>query len=125
MKDTYKDVDDYLATFEPLLFEEVKAQIVQDKDDEEEEGIFFFSSIYLFLFTFFSNFWYAFRNTVAWAEDVCVEGMQQFGWVLLPHSSLCLEWQGIRFSKWPFVTFQREGELVFISRYVVVSVYVC
>ncbi|XP_022762919.1 probable helicase MAGATAMA 3 isoform X3 [Durio zibethinus] len=35
VKDTYKDVDDYLATFEPLLFEEVKAQIVQRKDDEE------------------------------------------------------------------------------------------
>ncbi|KAL7592596.1 hypothetical protein Lser_V15G34181 [Lactuca serriola] len=36
VKDTYKDVDDYLATFEPLLFEEVKAQIVQGKDEEEE-----------------------------------------------------------------------------------------
>lgn len=37
VKDTYKDVDDYLAAFEPLLFEEVKAQIIQKKD--EEEGI--------------------------------------------------------------------------------------
>lgn len=36
VKDTYKDVDDYLATFEPLLFEEVKAQIVQGKNEEEE-----------------------------------------------------------------------------------------
>ncbi|KAK9069562.1 hypothetical protein SSX86_011466 [Deinandra increscens subsp. villosa] len=36
VKDTYKDVDDYFATFEPLLFEEVKAQIVQGKDEEEE-----------------------------------------------------------------------------------------
>ncbi|XP_065856347.1 probable helicase MAGATAMA 3 [Euphorbia lathyris] len=35
VKDTYKDVDDYLATFEPLLFEEVKAQVIQKKDDEE------------------------------------------------------------------------------------------
>ncbi|XP_044479104.1 probable helicase MAGATAMA 3 isoform X1 [Mangifera indica] len=35
VKDIYKDVDDYLATFEPLLFEEVKAQIIQKKDDEE------------------------------------------------------------------------------------------
>ncbi|KAK6253995.1 hypothetical protein QUC31_015715 [Theobroma cacao] len=35
VKATYKDVDDYLATFEPLLFEEVKAQIVQRKDEEE------------------------------------------------------------------------------------------
>ncbi|XVE94014.1 hypothetical protein REPUB_Repub01dG0243700 [Reevesia pubescens] len=35
VKDTYKDVDEYLATFEPLLFEEVKAQIVQRKDEEE------------------------------------------------------------------------------------------
>ncbi|XP_071697081.1 probable helicase MAGATAMA 3 [Rutidosis leptorrhynchoides] len=38
VKDTYKDVDDYLATFEPLLFEEVKAQIVRGKDDEDEGG---------------------------------------------------------------------------------------
>ncbi|XP_076960265.1 putative helicase MAGATAMA 3 [Bidens hawaiensis] len=37
VKETYKDVDDYLATFEPLLFEEVKAQILQAKDDEEQE----------------------------------------------------------------------------------------
>ncbi|KAL7199938.1 hypothetical protein ACSBR2_022113 [Camellia fascicularis] len=36
VKNTYKDVDDYLATFEPLLFEEVKAQILQKKDDEEK-----------------------------------------------------------------------------------------
>lgn len=35
VKHTYKDVDDYLATFEPLLFEEVKAQIIQKKDEEE------------------------------------------------------------------------------------------
>uniref|UniRef100_A0A803KT02 Helicase MAGATAMA 3 n=1 Tax=Chenopodium quinoa TaxID=63459 RepID=A0A803KT02_CHEQI len=34
VKDTFKDVDDYLATFEPLLFEEVKAQIVKAKDEE-------------------------------------------------------------------------------------------
>ena len=40
VKDTYKDVEEYLATFEPLLFEEVKAQIVQGKDDEE--GIWLF-----------------------------------------------------------------------------------
>ncbi|KAM7499180.1 hypothetical protein LguiA_023594 [Lonicera macranthoides] len=36
VKDTYKDVDDYLATFEPLLFEEVKAQIVKGRDEEDE-----------------------------------------------------------------------------------------
>ncbi|XP_051146764.1 probable helicase MAGATAMA 3 isoform X2 [Andrographis paniculata] len=36
VKNTYKDVDDYLGTFEPLLFEEVKAQILQQKDEEEE-----------------------------------------------------------------------------------------
>lgn len=39
VKDIYKDVDDYLATFEPLLFEEVKAQIIQKKDDEEGVSI--------------------------------------------------------------------------------------
>ncbi|KAJ8529843.1 hypothetical protein K7X08_036678 [Anisodus acutangulus] len=36
-KNSYKDVDDYLATFEPLLFEEVKAQILQGKKNDEEE----------------------------------------------------------------------------------------
>ncbi|KAL2454450.1 putative helicase MAGATAMA 3 [Abeliophyllum distichum] len=36
VKGSYKDVDDYLSTFEPLLFEEVKAQIVQGKDEEDE-----------------------------------------------------------------------------------------
>lgn len=40
MKSTYKDVDDYISTFEPLLLEEVKAQIIQRNDDEE--GTFFF-----------------------------------------------------------------------------------
>lgn len=46
MKNTYKDVDDYFETFEPLLFEEVKAQILQNQDPEEE-GFhpFFFSKI--------------------------------------------------------------------------------
>ena len=52
VKNTYKDVDDYLATFEPLLFEEVKAQIVQGKDDEE--------SIFLFLTLFSSQNWVLF-----------------------------------------------------------------
>ncbi|KAA8536513.1 hypothetical protein F0562_028990 [Nyssa sinensis] len=36
VKDTYRDIDDYLATFEPLLFEEVKAQILQGRDEEDE-----------------------------------------------------------------------------------------
>ncbi|XP_009783831.1 probable helicase MAGATAMA 3 isoform X2 [Nicotiana sylvestris] len=36
-KNSYKDVEDYIATFEPLLFEEVKAQIVQGKKDDEED----------------------------------------------------------------------------------------
>ncbi|KAL6580255.1 putative helicase MAGATAMA 3 [Orobanche minor] len=36
VKNTYKDVIEYLATFEPLLLEEVKAQIVRRKDEEEE-----------------------------------------------------------------------------------------
>ncbi|KAK4739697.1 hypothetical protein R3W88_003394 [Solanum pinnatisectum] len=36
-KNSYKDVQDYLATFEPLLFEEVKAQIIQGKKDDDEE----------------------------------------------------------------------------------------
>ncbi|XP_038881790.1 probable helicase MAGATAMA 3 isoform X2 [Benincasa hispida] len=35
VKSTYKDVDDYISTFEPLLLEEIKAQIIQRNDDEE------------------------------------------------------------------------------------------
>ncbi|XP_034220334.1 probable helicase MAGATAMA 3 isoform X6 [Prunus dulcis] len=35
VKDTYKDVDDYISTYEPLLFEEVKAQIIQSKDENQ------------------------------------------------------------------------------------------
>lgn len=54
VKDTYEDVDEYLDTFEPLLFEEVKAQIVQGKD--EEEGVVFYFphclSFFLIKFSF-------------------------------------------------------------------------
>ncbi|KAJ8442391.1 hypothetical protein Cgig2_018647 [Carnegiea gigantea] len=39
VKDTFTDVDDYLSTFEPLLFEEVKAQIVQAKDEDEGTSV--------------------------------------------------------------------------------------
>ncbi|KAB1206980.1 putative helicase MAGATAMA 3 [Morella rubra] len=35
VKDTYKDVDDYISTFEPLLFEEVKAQVTQKREEED------------------------------------------------------------------------------------------
>ncbi|CAH8381905.1 unnamed protein product [Eruca vesicaria subsp. sativa] len=35
VKNTYKDVDEYFETFQPLLFEEVKAQILQNEDGEE------------------------------------------------------------------------------------------
>ncbi|KAL5216782.1 hypothetical protein ABZP36_008183 [Zizania latifolia] len=38
VKNTYSSVAEYLAVFEPLLFEEVKAQIVQGHSDEEEEA---------------------------------------------------------------------------------------
>ncbi|XP_010670996.2 probable helicase MAGATAMA 3 isoform X1 [Beta vulgaris subsp. vulgaris] len=39
VKDTFKDIDDYLSTFEPLLFEEVKAQISQAKNEEEGTSV--------------------------------------------------------------------------------------
>lgn len=35
VKNTYKDIDDYFNTFEPLLLEEVKAQILQNPDSEQ------------------------------------------------------------------------------------------
>ncbi|KNA06822.1 hypothetical protein SOVF_177480 isoform B [Spinacia oleracea] len=36
VKDTFKDVDDYLSIFEPLLFEEVKAQIGRGEEGTSE-----------------------------------------------------------------------------------------
>jgi hypothetical protein len=37
VNNTYKSVAEYLGIFEPLLFEEVKAQIVRGRSDQEEE----------------------------------------------------------------------------------------
>lgn len=50
VKDKYKDVDDYLSTFEPLLFEEVKAQITQLNEDEGSFSFLQFKFKLLFLF---------------------------------------------------------------------------
>jgi senataxin len=44
VKDTYNDLDDYISTFEPLLFEEVKAQITHNSN--QDEGIFIFLDKY-------------------------------------------------------------------------------
>lgn len=52
VKDTYKDVDEYIGTFEPLLFEEVKAQILQGKDDEESNFLFLVLCLLLSLLYF-------------------------------------------------------------------------
>ncbi|KAF5196179.1 p-loop containing nucleoside triphosphate hydrolases superfamily protein isoform, partial [Thalictrum thalictroides] len=35
VKETYKDVDEYIGTFEPLLFEEAKAQIIRGRDEDD------------------------------------------------------------------------------------------
>ncbi|XP_061373164.1 probable helicase MAGATAMA 3 isoform X2 [Gastrolobium bilobum] len=35
VKSQYKDVDDYISTYEPLIFEEAKSQIIKEKEDEE------------------------------------------------------------------------------------------
>lgn len=40
VKDKYKDVDDYISTYEPLIFEEAKSQIIRGIEEEEEQGIF-------------------------------------------------------------------------------------
>ncbi|GAU33410.1 hypothetical protein TSUD_21030 [Trifolium subterraneum] len=34
VKKQYKDVDDYINTYEPLIFEEAKAQIIRGKEEE-------------------------------------------------------------------------------------------
>jgi len=46
VKNRYADVDDYIATYEPLIFEEAKSQIIKEK--EEEEGISNFNYFALF-----------------------------------------------------------------------------
>ncbi|KAI9103657.1 hypothetical protein K1719_023280 [Acacia pycnantha] len=35
VKSQYKDVDEYISTYEPLVFEEAKSQIIKENDDEE------------------------------------------------------------------------------------------
>ncbi|KAG2371087.1 helicase MAGATAMA 3 [Vigna angularis] len=35
VKNRYTDVDDYIATYEPLIFEEAKSQIIKGKEEEE------------------------------------------------------------------------------------------
>ena len=68
VKDRYTDVNDYLAIFEPLLFEEVKAQIVQGRDEEESMflslrtrenngNLKIFSPLITFIFLFSYGFW--------------------------------------------------------------------
>ncbi|XP_004513650.1 probable helicase MAGATAMA 3 [Cicer arietinum] len=37
VKNQYKDVDDYISTYEPLIFEEAKSQIIQGKEEEATE----------------------------------------------------------------------------------------
>ncbi|RDY05359.1 putative helicase MAGATAMA 3, partial [Mucuna pruriens] len=34
-KNRYKDVDDYIATYEPLIFEEAKSQIIRETEEED------------------------------------------------------------------------------------------
>ncbi|XP_047177413.1 probable helicase MAGATAMA 3 [Vigna umbellata] len=46
VKNRYTDVDDYIATYEPLIFEEAKSQIIKGK--EEEEGMFNFNYFFVF-----------------------------------------------------------------------------
>ncbi|OIW13193.1 hypothetical protein TanjilG_17549 [Lupinus angustifolius] len=36
VKNKYKDVDDYISTYEPLIFEEAKSQIARENKDKEE-----------------------------------------------------------------------------------------
>ncbi|ESW13042.1 hypothetical protein PHAVU_008G162900 [Phaseolus vulgaris] len=35
VKNRYTDVDDYIATYEPLIFEEAKSQIIKEKEEED------------------------------------------------------------------------------------------
>lgn len=54
MTNTYKDVDEYLDTFEPLLFEEVKAQIAKKDDDEEGTALLRFYAFLWGLMLFYA-----------------------------------------------------------------------
>jgi len=59
VKNQYKDVQDYENTYEPLILEEAKSQIIRGKD--EDDGIFFSFYILLIsnssLFKFGNNHW--------------------------------------------------------------------
>ena len=44
VKNQYKDVQDYENTYEPLILEEAKSQIIRGKD--EDDGIFFLFTFY-------------------------------------------------------------------------------
>lgn len=43
VKNTYANFNEYIRVFEPLLFEEIKAQIVQGRDEEGVYSISYFS----------------------------------------------------------------------------------
>ncbi|KAK7260354.1 hypothetical protein RIF29_26329 [Crotalaria pallida] len=38
-KNKYKDVDDYISTYEPLIFEEAKSQILGRKNDDDDDEV--------------------------------------------------------------------------------------
>ena len=46
VKDSYTDVEDYISTYEPLLFEEVKSLISKDKDQCNAISFFFYVLIF-------------------------------------------------------------------------------
>lgn len=56
MKNSYASVAEYVAVFEPLLFEEVKAQIVQGRSSEEDGGLLASLQLPLVSVGFLSNF---------------------------------------------------------------------
>ncbi|KAK7368741.1 hypothetical protein VNO80_10771 [Phaseolus coccineus] len=37
LQNWYTDVDDYIATYEPLIFDEAKSQIIKEKEEEEDD----------------------------------------------------------------------------------------
>lgn len=60
VKNRYKDVDDYISTYEPLIFEEAKSQIIKEKEDEE--GIFNFNNFASVSFPPFLNILFSFTG---------------------------------------------------------------
>ena len=92
MKTRYKDVDDYISTYEPLIFEEAKSQIIKEKEDEE--GIFNFFFLPILIWAFFPPNIIIYLVNGNASRDFCVLAFHCFASIVLyaqGQVKLCLD----------------------------------